>query len=170
MGMDRGRLVPRDIFRRLVAACDYIEARHAEPLALADVAASAGISQYHFLRRFRQAFGMTPHQYLTRVRLGRARELLARGTTSVTETCFEVGYASLGSFSTLFARRFGASPDAYRRRVRSLVTVPDQLVRLYVPCSFLPFLDARRQGQTSQFSRSSGVGVVIPPRAGRQPP
>ena len=140
--MASGRLVPRDVFRRLVVACDYIEASHAEPLRLADIAVRAGVSRYHFLRLFRQAFGVTPHAYLTRVRLDHARHHLARGRFSVTETCFEVGYGSLGSFSALFARRFGASPDAYRRRVRSLVAVPDAIMRLYIPCCFLPYYAA----------------------------
>jgi AraC-like DNA-binding protein len=142
--MASGRLVPRDVFRRLVAASEYIEDRHAEPLVLADVAACAGISPFHFLRLYRQAFGMTPHEHLTRVRLAHARDLLVRGGASVTETCFEVGYASLGSFSTLFARRFGASPDAYRRRVRRLVDVPGQIALLHVPCCFMPFFAAAK--------------------------
>jgi len=147
--MAPGRLVPRASFRRLVAAGDYIEARHDEPLVLADIAARAGISPFHFLRLFRQAFGMTPHAYLTRVRLERARDLLARGRASVTEACFAVGYASLGSFSTLFARRYGASPDAYRRRVRRMVNVPHELVRLYVPCGFLPFFTERNSREAT---------------------
>src|SRR5262249_44436474 len=57
-------------------------------------------------------------------RLDRAKQLLALGEHSVTEVCLEVGFASLGSFSELFARRVGEPPSAYRRRVRRLVAVP----------------------------------------------
>jgi AraC-like DNA-binding protein len=77
------------------------------------------ISPFHFIRRFEAVFGVTPHQYRIQVRLDRAKELLASGQLSVTAVCMEVGFSSLGSFSTLFTRRFGETPSAYRRRVRA---------------------------------------------------
>jgi AraC-like DNA-binding protein len=58
------------------------------------------------------------------VRLDRARQLLAAEQRSVTAVCMEVGFSSLGSFSTLFSRRFGETPSAYRRRVKAADLVP----------------------------------------------
>src|SRR5215211_4251616 len=58
----------------------------------------------------------TPHEYLTRKRIERAKELLAQSQFTVTEICFEVGFESLGSFSALFHRTVGWSPSIYRAR------------------------------------------------------
>jgi transcriptional regulator GlxA family with amidase domain len=66
----------------------------------------------HFMRTFKQALHQTPQQYLTRIRLERAQELLAQ---PVTDICFAVGFESLGSFSWLFRQRIGLAPEAYRR-------------------------------------------------------
>ena len=68
--------------------------------------------------------GETPHEFLTRMRLERAKDLLTISSRPVTEICFDVGFTSLGSFSTLFRRQVGLSPAAFRRRVRAWVTVP----------------------------------------------
>jgi AraC family transcriptional regulator len=78
----------------------------------------AGLSPNHLLRMFKQAFGQTPHQYLTARRLERARHLLAHTDQPVTEICLSVGFASLGAFSWLFHRRVGVSPAEYRRQTR----------------------------------------------------
>jgi AraC-like DNA-binding protein len=83
---------------------------------LNELAQAAHLSRYHFLRAFRSAFHMTPHEYLTRKRIERAKELLAESDLPVTEICFEVGFESLGSFSTLFHRIVGWSPSIYRAR------------------------------------------------------
>jgi AraC-like DNA-binding protein len=108
-------LVHDDVFRRLCRVRDFMHEYHAEPVTLAELARQAGLSRFHFLRRFRDAFGATPHEYLTRVRLGRAKQLLAAENRSVTEVCLDIGFSSLGSFSTLFAERFGCPPSAWRR-------------------------------------------------------
>jgi AraC-like DNA-binding protein len=94
-----------------------IDAQFDRPLDLDELASAAHFSRYHFLRAFRRAFHATPHEYLTRKRMERARELLALSNRTVTEICFEVGFESLGSFSMLFHRIVGWSPSAYRARV-----------------------------------------------------
>ena len=68
-------------------------------------------------------FGTTPHQFRIARRIDRATRLLALDAGSVTDVCLEVGFSSLGSFSTLFARRLGESPSRYRARARRLVQV-----------------------------------------------
>ncbi len=112
---------------------------------LPDVAAHANLSPYHFLRVYKQAFRETPHEFLTRLRIERAKTLLAGGSHNVTEACFEVGFSSLGSFSTLFAHRVGLSPSEYRRYVRSGILVPRAVRSLLVPACFRARLYGTRE-------------------------
>ena len=120
------RLMPldHDTFRRLCRARDLLAEVREPRLTIREVARQAGMSPFHFIRRFEALFGLTPHQFRMQSQLDRARLLLACDQHSVTEVCFETGFASLGSFSDLFARRVGAAPSAYRRRARTLVAMP----------------------------------------------
>jgi AraC-like DNA-binding protein len=97
-------------------ARDLMDRHFAEPLDLDAMARAAGFSRYHFARGFKEAYGETPGQYLTRRRIERAQDLLRSANLSVTEVCHLVGFSSLGSFSARFSRLVGASPSAYRRR------------------------------------------------------
>ena len=124
----------------LAKARDFMRHAYARPVRLADVSARANLSPYHFLRVHKLAYGETPHEFLTRLRIDRAKTLLARGSHNVTEACFEVGFSSLGSFSALFNQRVGLSPSEYRRYVRSSVAVPRTVRPLFVPSCFLAML------------------------------
>lgn len=114
-------------FRRLCRARDLLTEPTDLPLSIADIARDAQMSPSHFIRQFEAVFGLTPHQFRIDARLDLARRLLARGDSSVTDVCMEVGFSSLGSFSALFLRRVGESPSGYRRRARALVSVPGRL-------------------------------------------
>jgi AraC-like DNA-binding protein len=127
-------------YRGLREARDFMRYAYRASVSLPDVAAHANLSPYHFLRLHKQAFRETPHEFLTRLRIERAKALLAGGSHNVTEACFEVGFSSLGSFSTLFARHVGLSPSEYRRYVRSSISVPDTVRPLFVPSCFLAML------------------------------
>jgi AraC-like DNA-binding protein len=118
-------------------ARDFMRYAYGRPVSLPDVAARANLSPYHFLRVYKRAYGETPHEFLTRLRIERAKTLLARGSHNVTEACFEVGFSSLGSFSSLFAGRVGLSPSEYRRHARSGISVPSSVRPLFVPLCFL---------------------------------
>ncbi|MGZ3430016.1 MAG: helix-turn-helix domain-containing protein [Polyangia bacterium] len=122
--------------RRLVRARDLLHDCHAEAVTLDAMARAAGLSPTFFLRRFTAAFGTTPHRYLTELRLERARRLLARGS-AVTDVCFDVGFHSLGSFSSLFRRHVGVSPRDWQRQVRAVVGVPDLWPAVFIPGCFL---------------------------------
>jgi AraC-like DNA-binding protein len=100
----------------LQRARELIDKQYAQALDLDELARTANFSRYHFLRAFRRAFHATPHEYLTRKRVERAGELLAESGLTVTEICYEVGFESLGSFSTLFHKMVGWSPSIYRAR------------------------------------------------------
>ena len=104
-----------DIYRRLVRARELMDDCYGEQLTLERISREACISQYHFLRLFRDTFEQTPHQYLTDRRIRKAKELLESKPIAVTDVCFEVGFQSLGSFITLFRKHVGQSPRTYRR-------------------------------------------------------
>jgi AraC-like DNA-binding protein len=128
--------IDHDLFRRLCRARDYLCDNVDEPPSLRQVARVAGVSPHHFLRAFRRSFGETPHEYVTRVRIECAKAALRAGR-SVTETCFSLGYASLGSFSALFRRQVGVAPTEYGRSVRRLAPSPGLLAPILVPFCFL---------------------------------
>jgi AraC-like DNA-binding protein len=110
--------------KRLSLARDLLSEVHESELSIERIAREIGISPFHLIRRFETAFGVTPHQFRIQARLERAKQLLASGSWSVTDACMEVGFSSVGSFSTLFTRRVGEAPSAYQRRMRRLVQVP----------------------------------------------
>jgi len=72
------------------------------------------VSKYHLLRLFKRHYGLTPRQYLIDKRIEKSKEQLINGM-SVTETCFAVGFESLGSFSTLFKTKIGKSPTEFQK-------------------------------------------------------
>jgi AraC-like DNA-binding protein len=100
--------------RHLLRAKDLADARYREPLDVPALARAAHLSEAHFSREFRRAFGETPHRYLLTRRLERAASLLRHTDRSVAEICFAVGLSSVGSFTTSFRRAFGLSPTEYR--------------------------------------------------------
>jgi AraC-like DNA-binding protein len=100
---------------RLRRVRDRIDREYARPLDVEALARDAHMSAGHLSRRFRAAYGESPYSYLMTRRIERAMALLRRGDLSVTEVCFAVGCASLGTFSTRFAELVGMPPSAYRR-------------------------------------------------------
>ena len=98
-------------------AKDLVDREYAQPLDVAALARVAHASPAHFSRRFKQAYGETPHQYVLTRRVERAQELLRNTDMSVTDICLAVGFQSLGSFSSAFHRVAGRSPTAYRATV-----------------------------------------------------
>lgn len=108
-----------DTLERLGRAREFIDHCYDHPLSLAQISEKACFSRYHFLRLFRQAFNKTPHQYLIERRIEKAKELLKGAELRVTDVCFEVGFQSLGSFSSLFQKRVGHPPVTYREKARA---------------------------------------------------
>lgn len=109
----------------------FIDRHYARPLTIERLAARCGLSSFHFIRAFRAAFGDTPHQYLRQRRLDRAKELLVTTPLAVTEICDQIGFQSLGSFSSLFRRVTGETPAEYRAKRRTSVHIPGCFVRMY---------------------------------------
>ena len=121
-----------DVYARLCRARDFMDVCYDLPLNLDEISSKACFSRYHFLRLFRQTFDKTPHQYLVERRIEKAKELLRGRQLSVTDVCFEVGFQSLGSFSSLFHKTVGHPPITYRERARKT-----ESARRQVPGCFL---------------------------------
>jgi transcriptional regulator GlxA family with amidase domain len=102
------------IYQRIVQAKLFMDEHYDAALRLEAIAAKACLSKFHFIRLFKTIYGRTPNQYLTAVRIQKARELLQQGE-SIENACWQVGFQSPGSFKTLFKRTERLSPGAYRR-------------------------------------------------------
>jgi AraC-like DNA-binding protein len=104
-----------ELYRRLHRGRDFLSASYASPINVAEAARAAKLSPAHFHRQFKALFRQTPMQFLQQRRLAAARSLLLSTDEPVTDICFMIGCESLGSFSSLFRRRFGCSPNHFRR-------------------------------------------------------
>ena len=99
---------------RLRRVLDYISENFGDPLSLAELAAEAGISKFHFARLFRQKVGVAPHLFLTRVRLDAARRMLLGTDLSIKEIAGRCGYVSAAHFTTAFSTQHGVPPSRLR--------------------------------------------------------
>ncbi len=112
---------------------ELIDTQLDQPLDLDAMARAAHLSRFHFLRAFHKTYHETPHQYLMRKRIDKAKELLATSDLPITEICFAVGFESLGSFSTLFHKVVGWPPSIYRARSWEQVRNP----RKFIPSCYI---------------------------------
>jgi AraC-like DNA-binding protein len=133
----RGPLVEYETFARLVRSRDFLAANISQRLKLGDAARVACLSPFHYHRMFARAFGQTPHEFLTELRLDRAKALLANDNLAVTDVCLEVGYSSLGTFSSTFSAVVGCSPSDYRRTVRRVFPAAVPVPYRLIPTCFL---------------------------------
>ncbi|HJQ36194.1 MAG TPA: AraC family transcriptional regulator [Thermoanaerobaculia bacterium] len=105
-----------ELARRLGVATSYLHANSARGVSIAEAARAACLSPFHFHRLFTRFHGITPHRYLTRLRLERARALLRAFDCSVLDVAIACGFESLGSFSALYKRTFGVTPNSQDSR------------------------------------------------------
>jgi AraC-like DNA-binding protein len=110
---------PIPVYVHLRRAKDRIDRDFAEQLDVPALAREAHASRAHFVRSFKKTFGETPHRYLLRRRIERAKDLLRNTPLSVTEVSLAVGFRSLGSFSSAFRQLVGEPPRAYAQRWRA---------------------------------------------------
>lgn len=106
---------------RLRRVRDRIDREYRQPLDVEALAQGVHMSAGHLSREFKAAYGESPYSYLMTRRVERAMALLRRGDLSVTEVCFEVGCASLGTFTTRFTELAGQPPGAFRREALAAV-------------------------------------------------
>ena len=104
-----------EIFKRISTARDWMEANFAADISLEDIGAVSAMNSQHFLRMFKQVYGVTPHQFLIDLKLRKAKELLESSGLTINEICQAIGFESVFSFSVLFKRRFGVAPSVFRK-------------------------------------------------------
>lgn len=126
--------------KRIVQAKLFIDANFSKRICLQNIAGEACFSRFHFIRLFKSIYGKTPHQYLIKVRLENAKELLQKGMP-VTKVCFTVGFESAGSFSALFLHYTKLSPSAYQQQHKAR-----QAMIRTAPFQFIPNCFAMQKG------------------------
>lgn len=127
------------LYRRVVRAKLYIDENFAR-VDLSEMADEACFSKFHFARLFKEIYGRTPHQYLTHVRVEKAKEYLAAGDT-VAKACYSVGFDSISSFTGLFKRRVGMTPAVYQAEK---LRIKDEIAEK--PLVFIPNCFAEKKG------------------------
>ncbi|NVO11170.1 MAG: helix-turn-helix transcriptional regulator [Bacteroidales bacterium] len=100
-----------ELYRRLFLAKEMMDDNVFEKLSLEQIAQEVCLNKFHFLSNFKSLYGITPHQYFMELKLQKAFNLLQNRQYTVTETCFLMGFESLGSFSNSFKKRFHLSPS-----------------------------------------------------------
>jgi AraC family transcriptional regulator len=103
-----------ELYKRLSFALDYLHSFAHQPIQLDDLAQTACLSKYHFLRLFKQVFSVTPYQYLAKIRLENAQSLLKTTSLTIHEIAYTIGYENATSFCRVFRQRFKVSPQKYR--------------------------------------------------------
>jgi AraC family transcriptional regulator len=104
--------------RQVTAVTDYVEGHLQDPISLADLAAVAGLSRFHFSRAFKAATGQNPHAFVQHRRIMRAFDLLATGDLPVEEIARSVGFMGAPQFRRVFRDLTGTSPLQYRKQRR----------------------------------------------------
>jgi AraC-like DNA-binding protein len=128
------------LYRRIVLAKLFIDEHFADNIDLDAIAGEAAFSKFHFIRLFKMAYGKTPHQYLTLVRIEKAK-LLLQSESSVTDVCFSVGFDGISSFTHLFKRFTQLTPSAYQQLQRQR---RQQMAE--APLKFIPGCFAEQKG------------------------
>jgi transcriptional regulator GlxA family with amidase domain len=114
-----GPLLDPALLRRLLRARDRMDAASHEAWPVERLAAVVGVTQAHFARSFKRAFGIPPHRYLLTRRIERAVGLLRDTGMSITEIAYATGWESLGTFGRVFRDVTGRSPGAMRREAQA---------------------------------------------------
>jgi AraC-like DNA-binding protein len=108
-----------ELLRRLLRAKDRMDGASHEEWPVHRLAEVSGVSEAHFARSFKQAFGLPPHRYLLTRRIERATALLRDTDRPITDIAFETGWGSLGTFGRTFRDITGENPRTTRERARA---------------------------------------------------
>ena len=155
----KDRQAPRDqpagqnpeLLRRLLRAKDRMDAASHEAWPVRRLARVSGVSQAHFARSFKTAFGVPPHRYLLTRRLERAKTLLRDTNAPTIEIALQTGWNSLGTFGRVFRDVLGESPSELRERERAARRHPESTPACFVSAAQRPDLrmavsEKRRRG------------------------
>lgn len=152
------------MLRRLLRAKDRMDALSHEDWPIGRLASVSGVSQAHFARSFRQAFGLPPHRYLLTRRIERAKALLRDTDLGITAIAFEAGWNSLGTFGRTFRDVTGMSPAAFRVRAQAEAQEMGQVPACYLSAAHRPHLtiavlEKRRQEGAARMTGTKQMEV-----------
>ena len=128
------------LLRRLLRAKDRIDAASEEDWPVERLANVSGVSEAHFARSFKEAFGVPPHRYLLTRRIERAKALLRDTDEPIIEIALQTGWNSLGTFGRVFRDVTGESPSELRARERASAHRLDQVPHCFVSAAYRPDL------------------------------
>ena len=130
------KLTP-ELYDRIVAAKLFIDSNYHETIDLDQISQQAFLSRFHFHRLFTHIYKKTPHQYLTQIRMDAAKVLLAKEGISITDVCNRIGFESPASFSSLFRRQSGYSPQYYRNIAWLKKKLAQEEPKRFIPHCFI---------------------------------
>ena len=146
-----------ELLRRLLRAKDRMDAASDEAWPVRRLARVSGVSQAHFARSFKDAFGVPPHRYLLTRRIERATALLRDTDLPIINIAFQTGWTSLGTFGRIFRDITGESPSELRSREQAAGHALEQVPHCFVSAAHRPDLtiavsEKRRRDSTGNAS------------------
>jgi len=128
-----------DIYQRIATAKIFIDENYYESIGLEEISQQAFLSRFHFHRLFTKIYRSTPHRYLTQKRIEKAKQLLAENK-AINDVCSEVGFESIGSFSTLFKKEIGFAPTLYRNIAWLKMQEQKKQPKKFIPHCFIEII------------------------------
>jgi transcriptional regulator GlxA family with amidase domain len=152
-----GRQDPR-LLRRLLRAKDQMDAASHEEWPIPRLARVSGVSEAHFARSFKDAFGLPPHRYLLTRRIERAKALLRDTDQSITDIAFQTGWNSLGTFGRTFRDITGECPGELRAREQAGQPDLAQVPHCFVSAAHRPDLNIAVSEKRRREAGANGTG------------
>ena len=146
------------LLRRLLRAKDHMDAASEEEWPIPRLASISGVSEAHFARSFRYAFGVPPHRYLLTRRIERAKAMLRDTELPIIEVAFQTGWNSLGTFGRVFRDVTGESPTELRDREKSAEHRLEEVPHCFVKAANRPDLKIAVSEKRRQFVEDNGAG------------
>ena len=128
------------LYKRIVHAKLFVDNNYWHNIDLNNIADEAFFSKFHFIRLFKKIYGKTPHQYITVVRIEKAKQLL-QTESSISNVCYSVGFNSISSFTGLFKKIVGVTPSAWQIQQQKTKEAV-----LTSPLNFIPNCFAEKKG------------------------
>lgn len=147
------------LLRRLLRAKDRMDAASDEEWPVSRLAKVSGVSQAHFARSFKHAFGVPPHRYLLTRRIERAKALLRDTSLPIVDIAFQTGWNSLGTFGRIFRDITGESPSELRSRERGASHDLAQVPHCFVSAAHRPNLKIAVSEKRRRESPDNGIAA-----------
>jgi transcriptional regulator GlxA family with amidase domain len=162
-GLDNksGRAQDPALLRRLLRAKDRMDAASHEEWPVSRLASASGVSDAHFARSFKEAFGVPPHRYLLTRRIERAKALLRDTNLPITEIAFQTGWNSLGTFGRIFRDVTGESPGELRARESSAQHELERVPHCFVSAAHRPNLKIAVSEKRRRDAGANGGGSEV---------